>query len=150
MTVTLDAPTELLDRVGEHLGTSSWRMMTQRHVDSFADVTGDDQWIHTDVRRASDGPFGTTIVHACLTLALAPAILAEVVRIREIAAALPIGLREVRFPEPLRVGARTRATVAVKCAEQKIVGVEATFLLTYEIEGSDQPVCVAEMVVIYP
>ncbi len=150
MTLTLDTPTELLDHVGEHLGTSSWRLMTQRHVDSFADLTGDDQWIHTDARRASGGPFGTTIVHAFLTLALAPAIVAEVVRIREIAAALPIGLREVRFPKPLHVGTWTRATVVVKHAEQKIVGVEVTFVLTYEIKGSDQPVCVAEMIVIYP
>jgi hypothetical protein len=102
------------------------------------------------VGRASEGPFGTTIVHAHLTLSLAPAILAEVVRIREVGMPLPVGLRDVRFPTPLPVGARFRTAVVVKRAEQKIVGFEATFSLSYEIEGGDQPACLADVIIVYP
>lgn len=150
MTTILDTPAELLNRIGHHLGTSAWRHITQEHVDTFATVTGDDQWIHTDVGRASEGPFGTTIVHACLTLSLAPAILAEVVRIREIAAALPCGLQDVRFPSPLPADTRVRAAVVVKSAEQRIAGFEAVFGLTYETDGRKQPPCVADVLVVYP
>jgi acyl dehydratase len=150
MTITLDTPTDLTSRVGQHLGTSSWRRVSQRDVDTFASITGDGQWIHTDVGRASEGPFGTTIVHAYLTLSLAPAILAEVVRIREVGMPLPLGLRDVRFPTPLPVGARFRTAVVVTRAEQKILGFEATFSLSYEIEGGDQPACLAEVTIVYP
>ena len=150
MTTILDTPADLLSRIGHHLGTSAWRHITQEHVDTFATVTGDHQWIHTDVERASEGPFGATIVHACLTLSLAPAIVAEVVRIREIAAALPYGLHDVRFPTPLPVDTRVRAAVVVQRAEQTIAGFEAVFRLTYEIEGRERPPCVAEVLVLYP
>ncbi|MGO9506249.1 MAG: MaoC family dehydratase [Mycobacterium sp.] len=150
MTTTLDTPADLTSKIGQHLGISSWRRVTRHDVDTFAAITGDDQWIHTDVGRASEGPFGTTIVHAYLTLSMAPAILAEVVRIREAAAARPLGLQDVRFPAPLPVGARVRAAVVVKRAEQKLVGFEAVFSLSYEIEGGDQSACLAEVIVVYP
>jgi acyl dehydratase len=119
-------------------------------VDLFADATGDHQWIHSDPARAINGPFQGTIVHGFLTLSLAPEVISEVLEIRELTAALNYGVDKVRFPAPLRVGSRLRATVSVMCARQKTSGVEAVFTLTYEIEGGPRPACVADVVVLYP
>jgi len=150
MTTHLDAPTDLLGLVGQPLGTTEWIELTQQQVNLFADATNDHQWIHTDPERAVNGPFHGTVAHGYLTLSLAPALIAEVLQIRELAAALNYGLNRVRFPAPVRVGASVRAHITLSSAHQKTSGVESVFAMTYEIRGEQRPGCVAEVVVLYP
>ena len=150
MTTVLEQPADLLDLVGQNLGTTEWIKVTQQQVDLFADATGDRQWIHTDAERAAKGPFKGTIAHGYLTLSLTPAVIAQVLEIRELTAALNYGLNKVRFPAPLRVGSQVRAAVTVTSAQQKTSGVESVFTLTYEIDGEARPACVADVIVLYP
>ena len=150
MTTILEAPTDLLKLVGQRLGTTDWMKVTQQQVDQFAEATGDRQWLHIDPDRAAKGPFRGTIVHGYLTLSLAPAVISQVLEIRELTAALNYGLNKVRFPSPIRVGAQIRAAVTVMSAQQKSSGVESVFTLTYEIDGEDRPACVADVIVLYP
>jgi len=150
MTTHLDTPTDLLRLVGQPLGTTEWIEVTQQQVDLFADATNDHQWLHTDPQRAVNGPFHGTIAHGYLTLSLAPVLIAEVLQIRELAAALNYGLNKVRFPAPVRVGASIRAHITLSSADQKTSGVESVFALTYEIRGEHRPGCVADAIVLYP
>jgi acyl dehydratase len=150
MTTHLDQPADLIKLVGQRLGTTDWMKITQQQVDLFAEATGDHQWIHTDPGRASKSPFKGTIAHGYLTLALAPAVIGQVLQIREMTAALNYGLNRVRFPAPVRVGSQVRATVSVMRAQQKTSGVESVFTLTYEIDGEQRPACVADVIVLYP
>jgi|SRR5271157_3722542 len=150
MTVHLEKPADLLDLVGQRLGSTEWMTITQQQVDLFADATGDHQWIHTDAQRAAIGPFGGTVAHGYLTLSLAPVVISEVLKIRELTTALSYGLDRVRFPSPLRVGSQIRATISVRSAHQTTSGVESVFELTYEIDGEKRPACVADVVVLYP
>jgi acyl dehydratase len=150
MTTVLEQPADLLGLVGQTLGTTEWIRVTQQQVNLFADATGDRQWIHIDPERAAKGPFGGTIVHDYLTLSLTPAVIAQVLQIRELTAALNFGLNTVRFPAPVRVGCQVRAAVTVASAQQKTSGVESVFTLTYEIDGEERPACIADVIVLYP
>jgi acyl dehydratase len=150
MTTVLDEPADLLKLVGQVVGTTNWMTVTQHQVDLFAEATGDHQWIHTDPQRAAKGPFKGTIAHGYLTLSLAPMVISEVLKIREVTAALNYGLNKVRFPTPVPVGSQIRGVVTVMSAQQKTSGVEGVFTLTYEIEGSDRPACIADVIVLYP
>ncbi len=150
MTTVLEEPADLIKLVGQRLGTTEWMKVTQQQVDQFAEATGDRQWLHIDPDRAAKGPFRGTIVHGYLTLSLAPAVISQVLEIRDLTAALNYGLNKVRFPSPIRVGAQIRAAVTVMSAQQKSSGVESVFTLTYEIDGEDRPACVADVIVLYP
>jgi acyl dehydratase len=150
MKTVLEAPADLLKLVGQPLGTTEWMEVTQEQVDRFADATGDHQWIHIDPARAAKGPFKGTIAHGYLTLALAPVVISQVLEIQEITAALNYGLNKVRFPAPVRVGSKIRATVSVMSARQKTSGVESVFTVTYEVDGGQRPACVADVIVLYP
>ena len=150
MTTYLETPTDLIDLVGQQVGTTEWIKVTQEQVNLFADATGDHQWIHTDPQRAAKGPFKGTIAHGYLTLSLAPAVISEVLQIGEVTSALNYGLNKVRFPAPVRVGSQMRATVSVMSAQQKTSGVVSVFELTYEIDGEKRPACVADVIVLYP
>ena len=150
MTTVLEQPADLLDLVGQSLGTTEWMKVTQQQVDLFADATGDRQWIHIDAERAAKGPFKGTIAHGYLTLSLTPVVIAQVLEIRELTAALNYGLNKVRFPAPVRVGSQVRAAVTVASAQQKTSGVESVFTLTFEIDGEERPACVADVIVLYP
>ncbi len=149
MTTYLDTPTDLLERVGQDLGTTDWMKITQQQVDLFADATGDHQWIHPDPAGAANGPVKGTIAHGYLTLSLAPVVNGQVLQIREPTAASNYGLNKVRFPAPVRVGSQIRATATVTNARQKTSGVEAVFTPTYEIDGEKRPACVADVIVLY-
>ncbi|HXA11161.1 MAG TPA: MaoC family dehydratase [Mycobacterium sp.] len=150
MTTTVATPKGLLSLHGEELGTSNWIEITQDQVNNFADATGDRQWIHVDPRRAKAGPFGGTIVHGYLTLALAPVFMAEVLQIQNYVAVLNYGVNRVRFPAPLPVGASVRGAVMLMTAREREPGnVEATFEIRYQVQGSDRPACVAETVYLY-
>ena len=144
------SPADLLGLVGQPLGSSEWHDITQHQVNLFADATEDHQWIHVDPERAAAGPFGGTIAHGYLTLALAPVLIAETLSVQKLEAVLNYGLNKVRFPAPVPVGGRVRGTVTLHRAEPRAGGgVEAVFAVVWELEGSDRPACVAEVVVLY-
>jgi acyl dehydratase len=138
------------DRVnaGDVYGPSSWIEIPQSKIDAFAEATGDHQWIHVDPERAKEGPFGTTIGHGYLTLSLLPVASYEVVP-REGGMAINYGLNRVRFPAPVPVDSRLRATFEVKQVEEIAGGGQVTMTATVELEGGDKPVCVAELVFRY-
>ncbi|HVN50955.1 MAG TPA: MaoC family dehydratase [Acidimicrobiales bacterium] len=130
--------------VGRHLGTSDWLEITQSRIDQFADATGDHQWIHVDPERAAAGPFGTTIAHGYLTLSLSNALLPEIVEVQGVSMGVNYGVGKVRFPAPVPVGSRIRASAELVAADDVPGGVQTTVLITVELEGSDKPACVIE------
>jgi acyl dehydratase len=130
---------------GDRFGPSSWIEITQEKIDQFAEATGDHQWIHVDPERAKDGPFGTTIAHGYLTLSLLPVASYEVVP-RQGRMGINYGLNRVRFPAPVPVGSRVRATFEVDEVTEIEGGGQATMTATVEREGGDKPVCVAQVV----
>ena len=135
-------------KVGDVYGPSSWIDMPQEKIGAFAEATGDHQWIHVDPEKAKDGPFGTTIAHGYLTLSLLPVASYEVVP-RQGGMAINYGLNKVRFPAPVPVGSRVRATFEVIDLDEQEWGGQATMRATVEREGGDKPVCVAETVFRY-
>ena len=139
---------EIEAAAGEDIGTTDWVEITQERVDKFADATGDHQWIHVDVDRAKDGPFGGTIAHGYLTLSLVPWLGSQVFSLETPGAKLNYGVNKVRFPSPLRVGSRVRATVAVGQVTDVPAGKQLTLRYVVEIEDQDKPACVAETVVL--
>ncbi|QUR65881.1 MaoC family dehydratase [Mycobacterium spongiae] len=139
---------DLAAAVGETIGHSDWVTITQQDVNLFADATGDHQWIHVDPERAAAGPFGKTIAHGFMTLALLPRLQQQIYRVNGIKLAINYGLNKVRFPAPVPVGSRVRATSTVAAVEDLGDGaVQATMATTVEIDGSAKPACVAESVV---
>lgn len=140
---------ELATRQGAVLGHSSWRVIGQAEVDTFAALSGDEQWIHVDPERAASGPFGGTIVHGYLTLSLSTVLLDEVVAVKGAHLVLNYGSNRIRYPAPVPVGARVRAQVELAAVTPVGGGVQATFRLTYEVEGSAKPGCVADIVYRY-
>jgi acyl dehydratase len=144
----LDDLDELAGLTGEPLGTSDWLQIDQDRVDRFADATGDHQWIHVDVERASAGPFGGTIAHGYLTLSLIPFLGAQVFSLETPGAKLNYGVNKVRFPSPVRVGSRIRSHVTMGEVTDLPTGKQLTLRHTLEIEGQDKPACVAETVVL--
>ncbi|MGH3521196.1 MAG: MaoC family dehydratase [Haloechinothrix sp.] len=146
---TFSAIDELLTAVGEELGSSEWLEIDQERVNRFADATGDHQWIHVDPERAKEGPFGTTIAHGYLTLSLLPQLMRQIYRVDGVRMGINYGLNKVRFPAPVPVGSRVRATAALSEAKAVTGGVQAEATVTIEIEGSDKPACVAVNVVRY-
>ena len=133
---------------GEELGTSGWLAIDQERVDQFAEATGDHQWIHVDVERAKDGPFGGTIAHGYLTLSLVPMLGSEVFTLETPGAKLNYGVNKVRFPHPVLVGKRVRTHVSVGDVTDLPAGKQLVLRHTVEIEGESKPACVAETVVL--
>ncbi len=139
---------ELADAVGVELGTTDWLEVTQERVDAFADATGDHQWIHVDVERSKDGPFGGTIAHGYLTLSLIPQFGTQIMDLATPGAKLNYGVNKVRFPHPVPVGSRIRATATIQELTDIPAGKQMVMRYTVEIEGVDKPACVAETVVL--
>jgi acyl dehydratase len=135
--------------VGTEFGTSDWHEVTQTEVNQFADATGDHQWIHVDPERAKAGPFGGTIAHGYLTLSMIPVLMSGVVKVEGVRLGLNYGSNKVRFPSPVPVGSRIRATGVLKEASEVPGGVQAVMEVTVNVEGQDKPACVAETVVRY-
>lgn len=143
---TINGLDELLASVGTDLGTSDWMEITQERVNAFADATGDHQWIHVDVERANaESPFGGPIAHGYLTMSLISAFLPEIVIVTGISAGINYGANKVRFPAPVPVGSRIRGTATLADATEVAGGVQTTIIVTIEVEGSDKPGCVAEV-----
>ncbi|MGO0575499.1 MaoC family dehydratase [Ornithinimicrobium panacihumi] len=138
---------ELEQAVGSTLGRSGWYVVDQERVDAFADATGDHQWIHVDPHRAAASPFGGTIAHGYLTLSMLPMLAAEIYRVEGVGTALNYGLDKVRFPAPLPVGARIRATAElVSATPVSQDGMQFVVRFTVEAEGYERPVCVADTI----
>jgi acyl dehydratase len=135
---------ELKSRIGQELGVSDWLEVTQEAIDAFADATGDHQWIHVDPERAKETPFGGTIAHGLYTLSLGPQFSYDLFEIAGVAFGLNYGYDKVRFPAPLPVGARVRMRATLAKADDVPGGVQFTVTQTFEREGSDKPVCVAD------
>ena len=142
LTTDLDG---LRGSVGRHLGWSSWKEVTHEMVDRFADLTGDHNWIHVDTERAAKGPFGTTIAHGYLTLSLVPPLLGELLHVEGVTTPINYGIDRLRFPAPVRVGSRIRLGGEIAEASEVPGGVQVKLALTFEVEGGEKPVCVAEI-----
>ena len=141
---TFDGLDEFERAVGTHLGHSRWRTVTQEQVDLFADTTDDHQWIHVDPERAARGPFGSTVAHGFLTLALLPSMVREIYRLEGMAMVVNYGSDRVRFPHPTPVGARIRAGAELTRLDRGPQGALAMVTTTVEIEGVAKPACVSD------
>ncbi|HET7487485.1 MAG TPA: MaoC family dehydratase [Acidimicrobiales bacterium] len=140
---------DLAGWAGKTVGHSSWRRVTQDDVDTFARLTGDEQWIHVDPERAKSGPFGTTIAHGYFTLALSTEFLYELVTIEGAGMILNYGSDRVRYPSPLPVDSMIRALVEIPTVTSIPGGFQVVYRLTYEREGGTKPVCVADILFRY-
>lgn len=133
--------------VGTEIGVSEWLLIDQDRVDLFADATDDHQWIHVDAAKAAQGPFGGTIAHGFLTLALVVPLSSQVpLDVGEPKMAINYGLEKVRFPAPLPVGSRLRARVSLVSVTEVAGGVQVNRAVTMEIEGQEKPAMAAETV----
>ena len=146
MATVFESPYDLSGAVGTHLGYSDWVAVDQARIDLFAEATGDHQWIHTDPERAADGPFGATIAHGYLTLALTNMLLPQVLEVRGISMGINYGTNRVRFPAPVPEGSRLRAGAELVEVNEVSGGYQAVVRVTVEIEGRDRPACVVDSV----
>jgi acyl dehydratase len=137
---------ELQPLVGQHIADSDWIPIDQRRIDLFAEATGDHQWIHVDPVRAATGPFGTTVAHGFLTLALLPEMGANAFDVGDVRMGVNYGLNRVRFPAPVPVGSRLRGRFTLLSYEPIEGGAQLTMEVAIEREGSTKPVCIAESV----
>ncbi|MFZ6681189.1 MaoC family dehydratase [Undibacterium sp. Tian12W] len=138
---------ELKDLIGQEVAQSEWVEISQERVNTFADATGDHQWIHIDVERAKrESPFGGPIAHGFLTLSLLPMLVANAIRLTYVKMGVNYGLNKVRFPSPVPVGSRVRARLKLLEIEDIKDGAQLTWEVTIEREGQDKPVCVAESI----
>jgi acyl dehydratase len=144
---TLTGLDEVKSHVGQELGVSNWHHVTQEEINRFAEVTGDDQWIHVDVERAKDTPFGGTIAHGYYVLSLGPRFSYDMFTFEGFAFMLNYGLNRVRFPSPMPVGGKVRMRAKLASVEDVPGGAQITNELTFEREGGEKPACVAETLV---
>jgi acyl dehydratase len=144
---TIAHPKDLLTMIGQDLGSSPWLDVTQQRIDTFADATDDHQWIHVDVERAKTGPFGGPIAHGYLTLSLLIPLWSEILVIEDLDLAVNYGLNKVRFPAPVPADSRVQVSATLADAEEVGGnGIQATIDTVMRVEGSDKPVCIAQMV----
>ena len=146
---TLQTPAELVDCVGQKLGTSEWFKIEQHHIDEFARLTGDDFWIHVDTERAKrEMPGGKTIAHGLFTLSLVPMLQRGIFRIERRGKGLNYGSNKVRYTAPVPVGSRVRLHQTVAAAERMGAATRMTTLCEFEIEGGERPALVAEFILL--
>ncbi len=139
---------ELEAAVGEDLGATDWIEIDQDRVNLFADATDDHQWIHVDEEQAAAGPFGGTIAHGYMTLALIPWLSSQIFTMDTPGARLNYGLNKVRFPTPVMVGKRIRGRASIVSLTDVPAGKQLTVSYTIEVEDEPKPACVAETVVL--
>jgi acyl dehydratase len=150
-TLVVETPESLKQHVGKEIGVSEWLTVTQERIAQFAEATEDRQWIHLDRERAErESPYGTTIAHGFLTLSLISHFMAGVIQVRSgFGWMINYGLNRVRFPSPVRAGAKIRARATLVNLKEIERGYEATFAVTIEAEGYEKPCCVAESLIRY-
>ena len=147
MATIFENPRDLLGKEGTRLDTSDWLTIEQSRIDAFADCTGDHQWIHVDPVRAKDGPFGATIAHGYLTLALVNLFMPQIIEVRRFSAGVNVGMDKTRFLSPVIVGSRIRGTGEIVSVEEVKGGaIQAVIRVTVEIEGQDKPACVVDTI----
>jgi acyl dehydratase len=150
MTTIMNGLDELKAQAGADLGRTGWHEVTQERVNTFADATGDHQWIHVDTGRAAAGPFGGTIAHGYLTLSMVIPLFGELLEVRGISMGINYGLNKVRFPTPVPVGSRIRLAATLGAAEDAGVNaVQVVADFTIEVEGEAKPACVAQAIYRY-
>lgn len=150
MTRKVDGITGLQEIVGEHLGYSDWLVISQDMVNTFAEATGDHQWIHTDPERAAaESPFGGPIAHGYLTLSLTPRLLPEVLIATGFVMGVNYGTEKVRFPSPVPVGSKLRMGATVTEVKEIKGGAQCTIEVSFEVEDAVKPSCVAAVVFRY-
>ena len=149
MTRMIDGIDGMKALVGEHLGYSPYVEITQEQVNTFAEATGDHQWIHVDVEKANAGPFGGPIAHGYLTLSLGPMLSPQVFGVSGISMGVNYGAGKVRFPSPVPVGSKIRLGIALQSVDDVAGGAQVTQLFVFEIEGAEKPSCVAEVIFRY-
>jgi acyl dehydratase len=132
---------------GKHAGYTDWQVMEQERVDMFADATDDHQWIHVDTERAKESPFGGTIAHGYLTLALVAPVSQQLLRVTDATTGINYGLDRVRFPAPMPVGAEWRGGLAVLEVSQIPGGAQMKARVTIEVKGAEKPSLVADALV---
>jgi acyl dehydratase len=142
--LTITGPDELKSKIGEELGVSDWHDVTQERINAFAEATEDFQWIHVDEERASDTPFGGTIAHGLYTLSLGPKFSYSLFSLEGFTFGLNYGYGKVRFPAPVPVGSKLRMRATLSAVDDVAGGLQITITQTYEIDGGEKPVCVAE------
>jgi acyl dehydratase len=147
-TVEVEGPEGLRSLIGEEIGPSEWRTVTQEDIDTFAELSGDDQWIHVDVERAEkESPFGTTVAHGNLTLSLIDGFRRGMIASSGFALGVNYGWNKVRFPAPVPAGSRVRARAEVVSVDEVGGGwVQVVTRFTLEVEGSEKPCCVGDSV----
>jgi acyl dehydratase len=148
MTTTVNGIEELKGLVGETIGPSEWREVTQDLIDQFAEVSGDDQWIHVDTERAkTESPFGTTVAHGNLTLSMIDGFRSGLMESSGFKMGVNYGWNKVRFPAPVPAGSRIRASIETLSVDE-IGGRwhQVVQKWTVEVEGNEKPACVAESV----
>ena len=141
-------PADILDRVGQHLGWSGWHTVTQAEIDHFAEATGNRAPIHVDPEFAKQTPYGHTIAFGMQIQAMATLLLSDVWELR-VTGGVDVGSNKVRHLAPVVEGARVRVGAVIAAAEEVEGGVRSTLDLTFEIDGSERPACVAQIVYIY-
>jgi acyl dehydratase len=135
-----------LEQAGEReLGASQWVTVDQRAIDQFAEATGDHQWIHVDPEKASQGPFGTTVAHGYLSLSLIPALLEQVLRVKDARMGVNYGIEKVRFTAPVPSGSEVRLHATLKSTERRGEGVLFRLGVTVEIRGQGKPALVGDV-----
>ena len=137
----------LSERVGTHVGYTEWQEMTQARVNQFADATDDHQFIHVDVERAKQTPFGGTIAHGFLSLSLVAPVSQQLMKVTDSVMGVNYGLDRVRFPAPLPVGAQWRGGMEILEVGDMPGGVQIKAKVTIEVKDSEKPACVAESLV---
>ena len=138
---------QLKDWVDQEPLTSEWHAISQTQIDQFAQATGDHQWIHVDPEKAKSGPFGTPIAHGFLTLSMVPLFFHTAFSISDVRMGVNYGLNRVRFTSPVPVNSRLRGNFVLKsCEEIDNQGLQLTWRVHVEREGSDKVVCIAETV----
>ena len=141
-----DSPRDLIGQEGTRLGPTEWLAIDQERVNGFAEVTGDHQWIHVDVERAKDGPFGGTIAHGYLTMSLVNFFLPDLIEVRGFTHAVNVGADRLRFLSPVKVGSRIRGVGEIASVEEVKGAIQSVVRVTVEIEGSDKPACVVDTI----
>ncbi|ELS58047.1 MaoC family dehydratase [Streptomyces viridochromogenes] len=144
MSITVNGLDELKKLAGSDLGTSEWIEVTQERVNTFADATGDHQWIHVDPQKAAEGPFDAPIAHGYLTLSLFIPLFTELLDVQGVTTKVNYGLNKVRFPAPVKVGSRIRLAGRLAEVEEVPGGVQITVDGTIEIEGGAKPAAVLQ------
>ncbi|WP_416977368.1 MaoC family dehydratase [Streptomyces sp. T028] len=144
MSITVNGLDELKKLAGSDLGTSEWIEVTQERINTFADATGDHQWIHVDPEKAAEGPFGAPIAHGYLTLSLFIPLFTELLDVQGVTTKVNYGLNKVRFPSPVKVGSRIRLVGKLTEVEDVPGGVQITVDGAIEIEGGAKPAAVLQ------